>query len=234
MALIKIFNISAFNSRVLTTQAIFCLLFLYGWSSIPLVYCLVRLFKDTGTAFMATFCLWMFTGIITCVADLMLTLYAWAPGITRVQVILSRMFLIFPPYCLGSGLVHLMRNELMADFGRTIDANLYVNPFSMTLVGDRIIAMTVLGFVALCITYLLDLDLRLPNIFYKVCRLSLETFSAELTENLSFRFHQRTPISIKTCWKNGIESCTAARRTMISCKRRTWPSSFDERRVNRC
>jgi hypothetical protein len=168
MALIKIFNISAFNSRVMTTRAIFCLLFLYGWSSIPLVYCIVRLFKDTGTAFMAAFCLWMFSGIITCVADLMLTLYSWAPGIIRVQSILSRIFLIFPPYCLGSGLVHLMRNELMADFGRTIDADLYVNPFSMTLIGDRIIAMVVIGFVALIVTYVLDLDIRLPNIFYKV------------------------------------------------------------------
>ncbi|CAF1169350.1 unnamed protein product [Adineta steineri] len=168
IALIKIFNISAFNSRVMTTRAIFCLLFLYGWSSIPLVYCIVRLFKDTGTAFMASFCIWMFSGILTCIADLMLTLYAWVPGIVRVQTILSRIFLIFPPYCLGSGLVHLMRNELMADFGLTVDADLYVNPFSMTLVGDRIIAMIVVGVLALIMTYVLDLDIRLPNIFYKV------------------------------------------------------------------
>jgi uncharacterized membrane protein YqaE (UPF0057 family) len=170
MILIKIFNISAFNSRPLTTRAIFCLLFLYGWSSIPLVYCLVRCFKDTGTAFMAAFCLWLFSGMITCVADLMLTLYAWVPGIVRVQSILSRTFLILPPYCLGSGLVHLMRNELMADFGLTIDANLYQNPFSMSLVGDRIVAMTLVGFLGLTITYILDLDIRLPNIFYKVIK----------------------------------------------------------------
>ena len=168
MILIKIFNISAFNSRSTTTQAIFCLLFLYGWSSIPLVYCLVRLFRDTGTAFMAAFCIWLFTGMITCVADLMLTLYAWVPGIVRVQSILSRFFLVFPSYCLGSGLVHLMRNELMADFGRTIDANLYVNPFSMSLVGDRIVAMVLIGVIALVVTYVLDLDIRLPNLFYKV------------------------------------------------------------------
>ncbi|CAF4604830.1 unnamed protein product [Rotaria socialis] len=168
MALIKIFNISAFNSRATTTQAIFCLLFLYGWSSIPLVYCLVRVFKDTSTAFMASFCLWMFTGMLTCIADLMLTLYSWVPGIVRAQSILSRCFLIFPPYCLGSGLVHLMRNELMADFGRTIDANLYVDPFSMKLVGDRIVAMIVVGFLGLIITYVLDLDIRLPTIFYKI------------------------------------------------------------------
>jgi hypothetical protein len=102
------------------------------------------------------------------VADLMLTLYAWVPGIVRVQSILSRSFLILPPYCLGSGLVHLMRNELMADFGRTIDADLYVNPFSFTLVGDRMVAMALTGVIALIITYLLDLDIRLPNIFYKV------------------------------------------------------------------
>ena len=168
MILIKIFNISAFNSRPLTTRAIFCLLFLYGWSSIPLVYCLVRIFKDTGTAFMAAFCIWLFSGMLTCIADLMLTLYAWVPGIVRVQSILSRFFLIFPSYCLGSGLVHLMRNELMADFGRTIDANLYVNPFSMSLIGDRIIAMSLIGFIGLILTYILDLDIRFPNIFYKV------------------------------------------------------------------
>ncbi|CAF3401063.1 unnamed protein product [Rotaria sp. Silwood1] len=168
MALIKIFNISAFNSRVTTTQAIFCLLFLYGWSSIPLVYCLVRVFKDTSTAFMAAFCLWMFSGMLTCIADLMLTLYAWVPGIVRAQSILSRFFLVFPPYCLGSGLVHLMRNELMADFGRTVDANLYVNPFSLKLVGDRIIAMILIGFIALIVTYVLDLDIRLPHFFYKI------------------------------------------------------------------
>lgn len=152
----------------MTTQAILCLLFLYGWSSIPMVYCLVRVFKDTGTAFMAAFCIWLFSGMLTCIADLMLTLYSWVPGIVRVQSILSRFFLVFPSYCLGSGLVHLMRNELMADFGRTIDADLYVNPFSMSLVGDRIVAMILMGFVALIVTYVLDLDIRLPNIFYKV------------------------------------------------------------------
>jgi hypothetical protein len=168
MLLIRIFNISAFNSRAPTTQAIFCLLFLYGWSSIPIVYCIVRLFKDTGTAFMTSFCLWMFSGILTCIADLMLSLYGWVPGIPRVQAILSRIFLICPPYCLGSGLVHLMRNELMADFGRTIDTNLYVNPFSFTVVGDRIIAMIVVGVVGLVVAYVLDLDLRLPNLFRKV------------------------------------------------------------------
>ena len=168
MVLIKIFNVSSFNSRALTTQAIVALLFLYGWSSIPIVYCLIRLFKDTGTAFMAAFCLWMFSGIITCIADLMLTLYAWAPGVTRVQEVLSRLFLLFPPYCLGSGLVHLMRNEIMADFGRTVDADLYVNPFTISLTGDRMIAMALLGCVALIITLVLDLDLRLPNCFHKV------------------------------------------------------------------
>ena len=98
----------------------------------------------------------------------MLTLYSWVAGVVRVQVILSRIFLIFPPYCLGSGLVHLMRNELMADFGRTIDANLYVNPFSLKIIGDRIIAMILLGLIGLIVTYILDLDLRFPNIFYKV------------------------------------------------------------------
>ncbi|CAF1045754.1 unnamed protein product [Adineta ricciae] len=168
MLLIRIFNISAFNSRPMTTQAIFCLLLLYGWSSIPLVYCIVRFFKDTGTAFMAAFCLWMFSGIITCIADLMLTLYSWVPGIVRVQTILSRFFLVFPPYCLGSGLVHLMRNELMADFGRTIDADLYVNPFTIALIGDRIIAMILIGIIGLIIAYALDLDIRLPNLFYKI------------------------------------------------------------------
>lgn len=135
-----------FNSRAPTTQAIFCLLFLYGWS----------LFKDTDTA------------------DLMLTLYSWAPNITRVQSIISKIFLVFPPYCLGSGLVHLMRNELMADFGRTIDTNLYSNPFQMNMVGDRLIAMTVIGFVALLITYVLDLGIRWPNIFYKVSIRTIE------------------------------------------------------------
>ena len=168
MILIKIFNVASFNSRSSTTEAIVCLLFLYGWSSIPLVYCIIPLFKDTGTAFMASFCLWMFSGIITCIADLMLTLYSWVPGIVRVQAILSRIFLLFPPYCLGSGLVHLMRNEMMADFGRTVDADLYVNPFSLSLVGDRMLAMALLGVVGLIVTFVLDLDIRLPNCFRRV------------------------------------------------------------------
>jgi hypothetical protein len=61
-----------------------------------------------------------------------------------------------------------MRNELTADFGRTVDLDLYVNPFSITLVGDRMIAMFLIGVAALIITYVLDLDIRLPNIFHKV------------------------------------------------------------------
>ncbi|CAF0770129.1 unnamed protein product [Rotaria sordida] len=98
----------------------------------------------------------------------MLTLYLWVSGIVRVQSILSRIFLLFLPYCLGSGLVHLMHNELMADSDPTMNTNLYVNPFSMTLIDDRFLAMLLIGFIALIITYILNLDIRLPNCFYKI------------------------------------------------------------------
>ncbi|CAF3260891.1 unnamed protein product [Rotaria sp. Silwood2] len=62
----------------------------------------------------------------------------------------------------------------MADSDPTINTNLYVNPFSMTLIDDRFLAMLLIGFIALIITYILNLDIRLPNCFYKI--LPSETF----------------------------------------------------------
>ncbi|CAF0789149.1 unnamed protein product [Rotaria sordida] len=49
-----------------------------------------------------------------------------------------------------------------------MNTNLYVNPFSMTLIDDRFLAMLLIGFIALIITYILNLDIRLPNCFYKI------------------------------------------------------------------
>uniref|UniRef100_A0A2K6GPU3 ATP binding cassette subfamily A member 7 n=1 Tax=Propithecus coquereli TaxID=379532 RepID=A0A2K6GPU3_PROCO len=94
--------------------ALLLLLLLYGWSITPLMYPASFFFSVPSTAYVVLTCINLFIGINGSMATFVLELFS-DQKLQEVSRILKRVFLIFPHFCLGRGLIDMVRNQAMAD-----------------------------------------------------------------------------------------------------------------------
>ena len=93
---------------------------LYGFSSVPLMYPASFAFSVPSSAFVALSCANLFIGIITTVTTFVLENFE-DEELERIGFVLREVFLIFPHYCLGRGLMDMATemniNLIVARFG---------------------------------------------------------------------------------------------------------------------
>ncbi|XP_041120241.1 phospholipid-transporting ATPase ABCA1-like [Polyodon spathula] len=142
--------VSATNLPVLAL-----LLLLYGWSITPLMYPASFLFKIPSTAYVVLTSVNLFIGINGSVATFVLDLFG-NDSHNSINDILKSVFLIFPHFCLGRGLIDMVKNQAMADALERFGENRFRSPFSWDLVGRNLFAMAVQGAVFFCITVLIQ------------------------------------------------------------------------------
>ncbi|KAK1175667.1 phospholipid-transporting ATPase ABCA1-like [Acipenser oxyrinchus oxyrinchus] len=142
--------VSAANLPVLAL-----LLLLYGWSITPLMYPASFLFKIPSTAYVVLTSVNLFIGINGSVATFVLDLFG-NDSHNSINDILKSVFLIFPHFCLGRGLIDMVKNQAMADALERFGENRFRSPFSWDLVGRNLFAMAVQGAVFFCITILIQ------------------------------------------------------------------------------
>uniref|UniRef100_A0A8C1KHZ7 Zgc:172302 n=1 Tax=Cyprinus carpio TaxID=7962 RepID=A0A8C1KHZ7_CYPCA len=135
--------------------ALVLLLLLYGWSITPLMYPASFIFSVPSTAYVVLTSINLFIGINGSVATFVLELF----HLNEVNRILKKVFLIFPHFCLGRGLIDMAKNQAMADaFQRlgnfTKSSNL--DPLSWDFVGKNLFAMAMEGIVFFIFTVLLQ------------------------------------------------------------------------------
>ncbi|XP_043833751.1 phospholipid-transporting ATPase ABCA7 isoform X3 [Dromiciops gliroides] len=135
--------------------ALLLLLLLYGWSITPLMYPASFLFSVPSTAYVVLTCLNLFIGINGSVATFVLELFS-NQKLKDVSWILKRVFLIFPHFCLGRGLIDMVRNQAMADAFLRLGDEQFQSPLSWELVGKNLFAMALQGPVFLLLTLLLQ------------------------------------------------------------------------------
>ncbi len=174
IGIIGAFNSTAYSANSRNFGALVVLLVLFGWSSLPMSYMMSRFFHDTGTAYMIVFCFTLFSGIATCVAVFLLSFLSDSnnnnPNILMTYRVLEKLSLLFPSYSLGSGLIELTKNQILADaysiFGIS---NIYKDPFSMEMLGQKYISLVITGILFFFIIVLMELNVNLfpcckPNI----------------------------------------------------------------------
>ncbi|XP_054718877.1 phospholipid-transporting ATPase ABCA7-like [Uloborus diversus] len=131
------------------------LLFLYGWASIPLMYPTTYFFSIPSSAFVALACLNVFIGIVTTLSTYILELFT-DQELQDIAGILKQVYLVFPHYCLGRGLMDLFTNQLayetLAKFGITM----FRNPLSWDFLGKNLVYLAVQGFIYFSITLLIE------------------------------------------------------------------------------
>lgn len=135
--------------------ALALLLLLYGWSITPLMYPASFVFKIPSTAYVVLTSVNLFIGINGSVSTFVLELFT-NNKLSNINEILKSVLLIFPHFCLGRGLIDMVKNQAMADALERFGENRFVSPMSWDLVGRNLFAMAVEGVVFFCITLLIQ------------------------------------------------------------------------------
>ncbi|KAI1888287.1 hypothetical protein AGOR_G00183470 [Albula goreensis] len=135
--------------------ALALLLFLYGWSITPLMYPASFFFKIPSTAYVALTSINILIGINGSISTFVMELFG-NNEIGGINDILKNVFLIFPHFCLGRGLIDMVKNQAMADALERFGENRFRSPLEWDMVGKNLFAMAVEGVVFFCITVLLQ------------------------------------------------------------------------------
>uniref|UniRef100_A0A8C8JUM7 P-type phospholipid transporter n=1 Tax=Oncorhynchus tshawytscha TaxID=74940 RepID=A0A8C8JUM7_ONCTS len=127
------------------------LLLLYGWSITPLMYPASFFFKIPSTAYVVLTSVNILIGINGSVSTFVLELFG-SNEIGGINDILKNVFLIFPHFCLGRGLIDMVKNQAMADALERFGENRFRSPLAWDMVGKNLFAMAVQGVVFFTIT----------------------------------------------------------------------------------
>ncbi|KTF90637.1 hypothetical protein cypCar_00018020, partial [Cyprinus carpio] len=112
------------------------LLLLYGWSITPLMYPASFFFKIPSTAYVVLTSVNILIGINGSVSTFVLELFG-SNEIGGVNDILKNVFLIFPHFCLGRGLIDMVKNQAMADALERFGENRFRSPLAWDMVYKR-------------------------------------------------------------------------------------------------
>ncbi|XP_031517306.1 phospholipid-transporting ATPase ABCA7 isoform X2 [Papio anubis] len=135
--------------------ALLLLLLLYGWSITPLMYPASFFFSVPSTAYVVLTCINLFIGINGSMATFVLELFS-DQKLQEVSRILKQVFLIFPHFCLGRGLIDMVRNQAMADAFERLGDRQFQSPLRWEVVGKNLLAMVIQGPIFLLFTLLLQ------------------------------------------------------------------------------
>ncbi|XP_073731945.1 LOW QUALITY PROTEIN: phospholipid-transporting ATPase ABCA1 [Misgurnus anguillicaudatus] len=135
--------------------ALVLLLLFYGWSITPLMYPASFIFSVPSTAYVVLTCINLFIGINGSVATFVLELFI-DEHLNEVNRILKKVFLIFPHFCLGRGLIDMAKNQAMADAFQRLGTKQNLEPLSWDFVGKNLFAMAMQGIVFFIFTLLLQ------------------------------------------------------------------------------
>ncbi|XP_060734079.1 phospholipid-transporting ATPase ABCA1 isoform X2 [Tachysurus vachellii] len=135
--------------------ALVLLLLLYGWSITPLMYPASFVFSVPSTAYVVLTSINLFIGINGSIATFVLELFV-DEHLNEVNRILKKVFLIFPHFCLGRGLIDMAKNQAMADAFKRLGNKQTLEPLAWDFVGKNLFAMAVQGVVFFIFTILLQ------------------------------------------------------------------------------
>ncbi|XP_019488478.1 PREDICTED: ATP-binding cassette sub-family A member 12 [Hipposideros armiger] len=148
IAVIAIFKLPAFYSGN-NLGAVSLLLLLFGYATFSWMYLLAGLFHETGMAFITYVCLNLFFGINSIVSlSVVYFLSKEKPNDPTLELIsetLKRIFLIFPQFCFGYGLIELSQQQSVLDFLKAYGVEYPSETFEMNKLGAMFVALVSQG-----------------------------------------------------------------------------------------
>ncbi|XP_069469529.1 ATP-binding cassette sub-family A member 13 [Ambystoma mexicanum] len=160
LCIIAAFQLTAFTFREnLAASAL--LLILFGYATLPWMYLISRFFSSSDVAFITYISINFIFGLCTLLLTLLprlLSVMSKSEKLTHVYMILRWVFLIFPQFCLGQGLMELSYNQVKFDLTSSFGIDSYVSPFQLNVLGWIFVAMALQGSMLLLLRVLLHWD----------------------------------------------------------------------------
>ncbi|CAF0720825.1 unnamed protein product, partial [Brachionus calyciflorus] len=154
----KIFDVPAFVHGS-NYPAVILLFLFYGWSVSPLMYPMTFLFKEPSSAYIFLIVINLFTGITCVESSFLLQVFSFNSDLKFIYDFLKIAFLIFPPYCLGRGLIDIAYNDYYNTFYmKTGQISKMRSPFEWDITTRNLVAMACIGLVSWIFTLLLEYD----------------------------------------------------------------------------
>uniref|UniRef100_H3B2R0 ATP binding cassette subfamily A member 12 n=1 Tax=Latimeria chalumnae TaxID=7897 RepID=H3B2R0_LATCH len=182
IAVIEGFHLPSFTNRE-NLGAVSLLFILFGYATYPWMYLLAGIFKDSEMAFISYVCINLFIGINTIISSSVIYFLTWFntenQNLAHIYHVLKHVFLIFPQFCFGNGLMELSRQQAEVDLFKLYGVETYISPFQMDKVGWMFVAMAIQG------TVFFTLRLLMNNWLYKKFRLLLRQIT-----------HQRSQVQV--------------------------------------
>lgn len=148
IGVIAIFKLPAFYSGN-NLGAVSLLLLLFGYATFSWMYLLAGLFHETGMAFITYVCVNLFFGINSIVSlSVVYFLSKEKPNDPTLELIsetLKRIFLIFPQFCFGYGLIELSQQQAVLDFLKAYGVDYPSETFEMDKLGAMFVALVSQG-----------------------------------------------------------------------------------------
>ncbi|CAL9693308.1 unnamed protein product [Knipowitschia caucasica] len=190
LVIFKCFGVKAFTVDYHLVDALLMLL-LYGWAIVPLMYLLSFFFSTPASAYTRLTIFNVITGTATFLTVIILTIPQLQ--LQNLSKILSKVFLIFPNYCLGMSfnefyqnyefLTFCTSNTRCGDLCKKMNITYQTNYFSMSSpgIGRFLVALSVQGLVFILLLFFIELQ------FVKTLHRLITTF---------FMRRQQFPLSV--------------------------------------
>ncbi|KAL5247524.1 hypothetical protein ACHWQZ_G019415 [Mnemiopsis leidyi] len=144
LLVIIIFHSPSFSSSD-NIPATFVLFALYSWSITPVMYLFSKIFSEPNNAYVVMICINTFCGVTTTLCTFLIEFLA--PNdidMITVNNALKYLFLLFPNYCLGRGIMDLAANQFANDL-RLMYGYPKISPWSWELIGRNLVFMAITG-----------------------------------------------------------------------------------------
>ncbi|KAL4218636.1 ATP-binding cassette sub- A member 2 [Mactra antiquata] len=163
IVILLIFQIEAYVGRG-NIEAVITLFMLYGWSITPMMYPASFIFKEPSVAYICLIVVNLFTGITCVISSFMLKLFDFDEGLSTANQFLSTIFLIFPNYCLGSGMMSIALNQYENEYYSHVGQYDKIQAaLSWNITGRRFIVMVIMGVVSFVFTLLCEYRFFMGN-----------------------------------------------------------------------
>ncbi|XP_036175418.1 ATP-binding cassette sub-family A member 12 isoform X2 [Myotis myotis] len=148
IGVIAIFKLPAFYNGS-NLGAVSLLLLLFGYATFSWMYLLAGIFHETGMAFITYVCINLFFGINSIVSLSVVYFLSKEklndPTLELISETLKRIFLIFPQFCFGYGLIELSQQQSVLDFLKAYGVEYPSETFEMDKLGAMFVALVAQG-----------------------------------------------------------------------------------------
>ncbi|XP_043921604.1 ATP-binding cassette sub-family A member 13-like [Protopterus annectens] len=193
IGVIAAFQVTAFTFRE-NLAATALLLILFGYSTLPWMYLISRYFTSPDIAFITFISINFVVGVSTVISVFLpqlLAVISNLQGLHQVYSSLQYAFIIFPPFCLGHGLIQLSYNQMKFDLTSRYGIDSYLSPFQMDFLGWIFLAMALEGSICLIVRLTLHMDILRWKNKHSVLEPSISVSDKDVNEERARVFRER-------------------------------------------